>query len=136
MDDALVVSGLQCVSDLAGNEQRFVSRDGALRDAIREGGTVHKFQDQRPYTVGLFEAVNVRDMRMIEGGECLCFAFEPRQSLEIPRERLGQDLQRDVTIQPRVARTIHLAHATGSERRQDRVRPERLARRERHRSGL
>jgi hypothetical protein len=33
----------------------------------------------------------------------------------IRRERVWKDLDRDVTIEPRVARAIHLAHATGAE---------------------
>ena len=37
----------------------------------------------------------------------------------IAGEGLGQDLDRDVAIQLRVARAIHLAHAAGPEGRED-----------------
>ena len=48
---------------------------------------------------------------MIQRGQGLGFAREPRQAVGIVRERLGQDLDRDVTVQLGVARTEHLAHA-------------------------
>ena len=52
---------------------------------------------------------------MIEGGEEFCLALEPRESFGSLRERFRQDLQRDITIQPRVAGAIHLAHAASAD---------------------
>ena len=115
MDDALFVSGLQCLSDLARDGQRFINRDGSLRDPIRERGSVHELQHERAYAVRLFEAVNMRDVGMIEGGECFRFALEPREPFGVARERLRQNLQRNVTIQLRVAGAIHLAHAASAD---------------------
>ena len=54
----------------------------------------------------------------------LRFALEPREPIGVGGERLGQDLDRDVAIQLRVARAIDLAHAAGAEGRQDLVRAE------------
>ena len=48
---------------------------------------------------------------MIEGGERLRFALEAREPVGVVREGLGQNLDRDLTIQLRVARAVHLAHA-------------------------
>ena len=69
MNDALFVSGLHCVSDLARDGQCFIDRNGSLRDPIRERGSVHELQHERAYAAGLFKAVNLRDVRMIEGGK-------------------------------------------------------------------
>ena len=115
MDDALFVSGLQCPGDLAGDGHRFANRDGSLRDPIRERGSVHELQHQGAHAVGVFEAMNLRDVWMIEGGEGFCLALEPRESFGVARERFRQDLQRNVTIQPRVAGAIHLAHAASAD---------------------
>ena len=115
MNDALFVSGLQCFSDLPRDGERFIDPDGAPRDPIRERGSVHELQHERAYAVGLFEAVNMRDVRMIEGGECFRFALEPREPFGVARERLRQDLQRHITIQLRVARAIHLAHGASAD---------------------
>ena len=61
----------------------------------------------------------MRDVRMIQRGERLRFAREPGQPIGIARERVGQDLDRDVAIQLGVARAIHLAHAAFADRRGD-----------------
>ena len=61
------------------------------------------------YPVRLFKAVDVRDVRMVQRREGLGFALESRDALGISGEQLRQDLDRDVAIEPRVARTIDLA---------------------------
>ena len=56
---------------------------------------------------------------MIERGEQLRFALEPRQAVRIERELRGQHLQGDFAIQLRVARAIHLAHGARTKRGDD-----------------
>ena len=58
----------------------------------------------------LLDAVDGGDVGMIQRGEDLGFALEARQPIGVVRERFGQDLDRDVAIQLRVARAIDLAH--------------------------
>ena len=55
------------------------------------------------------------DVRVRERGDCLGFALEARQRVRIPREQVGQQLDRHVAIEPRVARAIDLAHASRAE---------------------
>ena len=59
---------------------------------------------------------------MVEGGEGVCFAGEPRQAIRIAGEGVGQNLQRNVAIEFRVARPIHLSHTARSEGGEDLVR--------------
>ena len=61
---------------------------------------------------------------MIERGEDLRFALEAREAIGIVGEGLGQDLDRDVAIELRIARAIDLAHAAGPKGREDFVRAE------------
>ena len=65
------------------------------------------------------EAVDRGDVRMIQRGEDLRLALEPRERDRDRRRRLRQDLHRDVAAELRVACAIHLAHATGAEQRDD-----------------
>ena len=51
---------------------------------------------------------------MIQRSQCAGFAFEARQPLDIGRKRLGQNLQRDFTLQACVTRAIDLAHPAGA----------------------
>ena len=53
---------------------------------------------------------------MVQRREHLRFALKPGEAIGIAGERVGQDLQRDVAIQLRIARAIHLAHAALADR--------------------
>ena len=50
------------------------------------------------------------------------FLLESMEAIDVGRECGGQDLDRNVTPEPRIARTIDLAHAAGAERGHDLVR--------------
>ena len=58
------------------------------------------------------EAVDLCDVRVIEGRERLRFAIEACEALRFEREVGWQDLQRDVALELRVAGLVDLAHAT------------------------
>jgi hypothetical protein len=74
---------------------------------------------------GVFDAVSVGDVRVVQRGKRLRLAFEAHQPIGIGRERLGQDFQRDVAIELRIARAIHLTHAACAEAAGDFVQPDR-----------
>ena len=62
------------------------------------------------------EAVDLRDVRVVERGERLRLALEAHQAIRIAGERRRQHLDGDVAIELRVAGAIHLAHAARAER--------------------
>ena len=95
------------------------SSSGIAPRAIRcdEVLALDELHDEGVDAVGVFEAVNDRDVRMVQRGEDFRFALESGHPFRVSRERLGQDLDGDVAIEPRVARPIHFAHAAGAERR-------------------
>ena len=86
MDDPLFVRGFQGVRDLLRDRQGVIDRDDALRDPLREIVTLNEFHHQRTDTARLFEAVYVRDVRMVQRCERLRFAREPRESIGIAGE--------------------------------------------------
>jgi hypothetical protein len=61
--------------------------------------------------IGIFEAVDVRDVSDDSARPEPALRVRSRKSIGIEGELGRQDLQRDVAIQFRVARAIHLAHA-------------------------
>jgi hypothetical protein len=69
---------------------------------------------------------------MIEGSQEFRLALKPRQPIRILRERLGQHLDCDVALQPRVAGTIDLAHSAGADGGENFVGTESSASRQRH----
>ena len=62
-----------------------------------------------------FESVQVRDVGMVQRCEHLRFALESRDAIRITDERGGEDLNRDVAIEFRIARAVDLAHAAGAD---------------------
>ena len=74
----------------------------------------HEKHDVWPLTGGVRDrsgVVDLRDVRMVQRRERLRLAVEPRRALRIRGERVRQHFQRDVALQPRIARAIHLSHA-------------------------
>ena len=61
----------------------------------------------------------MRDVRMVQRRERLGFAREPGEPIGIVRERVGQDFERDVAIELRVASPIDLSHPAFADRRSD-----------------
>src|SRR5688500_6183744 len=61
-------------------------------------------------------------MGMIERGQYAGLAVEPSSTVGVGQPYLGQDLDRHVASEPRVAGAIDLAHASGPEERDDFIR--------------
>jgi hypothetical protein len=111
VNDPLLVGGFQRLRDLPGDRQGLVEWNRTARDPLREIVPLDQLHDQCTDAVGFFEAVDVRDVGMVERRQGLGFAGEPRHAIEIAGERLGQNLQGHVAIQLRVACAIHFAHS-------------------------
>ena len=102
MDDALLVRRFQRVGHLLRDGS--ASSTGIAALAIRSASVGPSTSSMtRAVTPSLvFEAVDLRDVRMIEGGEHLRFTREARQAIGIVGEGRQQDLDRDVALQLRV----------------------------------
>ncbi len=70
------------------------------------------------------DVVQGKDVGMGERSDRPRFLLETAQSLGIGREFRRQHLDRDVAIQPCVARPVHVAHPARADRRDDLVRAE------------
>ena len=61
----------------------------------------------------------MRDVGMVERGQRFGFTSEAGEPIGVVRERCGQDFERDIAIERRIVRAIHLAHAADTEERRD-----------------
>ena len=129
MDDSELVCRFERVRDLTGHRQRFGYRDRSAIDHGRQVLTLDQLHHQcsvvgagfsRPF----LQSKYLRDVRMVQRGECLRFAGEASQPLGVRREQFGQDLDRDAAIELRVTRAIDLAHAAFAKGREDFIWPE------------
>ena len=56
---------------------------------------------------------------MVQGGEHFRFALKTREPIDVDRERRRQDLDRDLALEFRVGRPIHLPHPAFTDLRGD-----------------
>ena len=122
MDDAVLVGGFERLDDLARDRQRVLEWNRAVSDAIGQRGPVDELHHQRLPGRRFLDAVDRRDVRMVQRGEDLRFALEPREALGIGGERRRQDLEGDVALQSAVTRAVDLPHAAGRDEAEDLVR--------------
>ena len=93
MDDPLLVRRFERLRDLLRDRQRLVEWNRAARDALGERRPLDQFHHERRAHRLLFsEAVDGRDVGMIQRGEDLRFALEPREALGVSRKRSGSTL--------------------------------------------
>ena len=111
----MLVRLLERLRDLERDDGGLLHRDGAALDAIGERVTGHQLHHQRGGALALLEAVDRRDVRMVERGEDLRLAREARHVVGVVGERRGQHLERDVAMELRVVGAVDLAHAAHSE---------------------
>ena len=145
MDHAALVGRFERLGDLQEDRQCLLERQRATGDDLRErlaGDHLHHQERNRrpPLGRGRFaiaghrrlEAMQRRDVRVVERSEDARLALEARQALGIGRERVGQDLDRHFAFEPAIARPVHLSHAARAENREDLVTPEDGMRRQHH----
>ncbi len=119
MDDVLLVRRFDRVSDLNGQPQRLIGPDGAVRDTLGQRLAFDQLEDQELLRVGLLEAIDCRNIRVIEGRQHLRFALEAREAIGIAGKFDRQRLDRHVAPEPRVTSPPHFAHAALAERSGD-----------------
>jgi hypothetical protein len=78
MDDPLLVRGCKSLRELLSDGECFVDWDGPLGDPIGEGRSLDQFHHERADAVRLFQAVDVRDVGVIERRQQFRLALEAR----------------------------------------------------------
>ena len=96
-----------------GDGQRLLQRERAAADALVEVLAVHQLQGQGEGAVRFLEAVDRRDVRVVQGGQELGLAAEAREVLRVLQEHLREELEGDLAAQAGVPRAVDLAHAAG-----------------------
>src|SRR5580765_4412242 len=94
---------------------------------------VEQFHGDIHQTVGLADIVDDADRWMIERGRQPGLADEPGPGALVLESGARQDFYRDVALESRIARAIHLAHPACAQRTDDLVRAEAGAGRQPHR---
>ena len=112
--DAAVVCGLERISDLFRETECFFSRYRPARRRLRERIAFDQFHDQGTNALRVGQAIDVRDVWMIEGGQNLGLSLEARQAFRIAGQVEGRILS--ATSRFNWCRgSIHLAHAASAQ---------------------
>jgi hypothetical protein len=116
VNDARVVRRLERLGDLSRDWQRFIEWQRALRETFGEVLALDEFHDERAMTMpgvgrAILEAIDLRDVRVVQRGQGLRFALEAHQPIRIEGKGIREDLQCDVAPELGIARPIDLAHS-------------------------
>ena len=107
---------------------RLADGDRARVHALAKGLAFEQLRhDERRIGIGA-DVVHGEDVRVAQRRGRAGLLLEAVEAIDIGREDAGQDLDRDVTPEPRIACPVHFAHAACAERGHDLVRPEASAR--------
>jgi hypothetical protein len=118
----LLVCRFEGLGDLPADRSRIVERKRSRRQPIGERRTLDELHHQRMNAGRVLEAVNLGDVRVIQGREQVGLATEPREPLRVGGHTGWEDFERDIARQLGVARAVDLAHPSGSDGRDHLVR--------------
>ena len=124
MDDADLVRGLQRLRDLNGHANGVIERQRSAGQPAREVFALDHFHDQGGAGAAFIDAVNLRDVRMIERGQQHRFALKTCEAARIRCDPLRQDLDGHIAAQLLVPRAVDLAHPARAERLENLVVPD------------
>ena len=110
---------MQRVGDLEGKSQRESDRQRTVRQTMFERFAVEQRHHEVMHTIGLADIMDPAHVRMIELRYGVGLSFESRAAFPVIGDIGGEDLDRDVAIEPAVSRPIDFAHPTSAEERVD-----------------
>jgi hypothetical protein len=122
--------------DLRREPYRLFRRQRSSPQALVEGLSLDQLHYQKRGTVLVADVVEGADVGMREPRDRFGFTLQALFPGRIGRETLRQHLDRDVALEPRIARPVHLAHAAGAEESHDFVGPELRALSQGHRAAI
>ena len=84
---------------------------------LRERFALDELQHEPANALALFDAVDGRDVRVVQRGDHSRLALEARDPTRLGRKRERQNLDRDVATELGVVGPVHLAHSAAAKER-------------------
>src|SRR5262245_22411016 len=114
MNDPFFVRGLEALRNLDCKGKRFACRDRAAFDALCQCLPEREFHDKELPPSGFFDAMDTRDVGMIERCEHARFTFESRGAFSVVREGFREKLDRYAAAEFAVRGLEDVSHSTGA----------------------
>ena len=122
MDHAGAMSGVERGGDLDRDAEGVVHWQPAFLEPRGQRLALQELHDEEGCTLDVADVVQRADVRVGRAARsCALHARSGRETADPPRGRAGRTLIATVAIEARVARAVDLAHAPGTERRDDLV---------------
>ena len=122
MGDPGTVRPIEGIGDLRGIGEGLFERQRAFGDARGKGFAL----DQLHHHVVRADVEESADVRMIQRSDRSRFAFEAGSGVLALGDVAGEDLDGDGAVEPRVAGSVHFAHAARAQWGEDLVRAQLL----------
>ena len=119
MNDAALVAGGKAACDLHRKVDGLPHRQWFAVQPLTKGLPVEQLGDDERGALVQTEIVDCDDVRVAQAGGRASLPFEPTLLVRIARPAGPQYLDRDFALELGIARTIHLAHAAGTQRAQN-----------------
>ena len=101
VDDALLVRRTHRIGEGNGQLEELVQRQALLRDQLRERLPLDQLHRDEVDSLHLLHRIDVDDVGMVERRQHFRLALETRHPIAIGGELVGQNLERDVSIDRR-----------------------------------
>jgi hypothetical protein len=115
MDDAGVVSGVECIGSVDADFEEAVEFERVRGDEVLESGAVEKFHGDEGAAIVLADVVDGANVWMIERGGGACFALESFKRLGISCKIVGKKFEGDETAEASVFGFVDDTHSTTAE---------------------
>ena len=115
MHDAFAVRGVQRVRHLNRQIQQAIQFHRRPGDHVLQRAAIQEFHGDERFSIRLADVVNRADVGVIQRGSGLRFSLKARESLRVFRHIIGQEFQRNETVQPRVLSLVDDTHASAAE---------------------
>ena len=104
--------------------QYMIERHWAALQPVGKRFALEQFHDEIAHAALLTYIMQLANIGMIQGRDRACLALEALSGLRLNREMRRQNLHRYAAVETRVASSINLAHAAGTDRCGDFIRPQ------------
>src|SRR5215471_20155101 len=115
MDDSFLVRRFERISDLLSDLQRVLDSDRSTLEALFQRFAFDQFHNEEMPTVGLFQAMQRCNVRMIQGSKHPRFPLESGNALRIASKLFGKNLDGNQPSKLCIGGLIHFAHTARSD---------------------
>jgi len=127
VDDPFGVRGIERVGNLDCEPEEHIGLDGFARDAMPQRHAVEKLHDDEGMAIFLPNLMDGTDIGMIQRRSRLRLALKPRQGLGVFDDVIGQEFQRDKSVEGYILCLVDDPHSAAAQFLDDAVVRYRLA---------